>query len=610
MPVITEAQIRAKIDANIRDNTSKYITPARARDVFVSLVDYAVGLTSGGLANGGNTTGGDMTVGALDNFAFGFLTNGIQRAKFNAAGRLLVGTVTDTTTAADLVQVGGDVYGISGGNYYRLNAAAPYLQMNKASVIDGRVYAQASPAIGTYTTGAGFAFKDGASNYAAVFAKYLVSTSGIIESVGASSDAVLHAEGASGFASLVRFKEAGVADRGVMGYAAGSSAYQLRNNAATSFATGTNVFTAFANGRFAWATTTDAAVADTDNGARTFRTGEMIQNSITSPANYNRYRLYNDGVVLGHEFASGGASGGYGGGFAVKTDGTSNTTTPKRTFEIQRTKFRIGNIEDVAASFLNNTIGRMQVYHAPAGGNNDEILNIVNCTPTYPAGLYFHNYTDTARYSTSIISEYIASGGFYDAALSFFTNDNINSLKTDLKRAMTIDHRQRVNIGLCPTVGPAINGTGITFGTGMFHVKSRDATYPTIVAQMATAQTADLLQCWNASSVTIAKVDIAGTMTAKGFASDMVEKTANYTLTNGDGTVLADSTGGNITITLPTTGIPTGRIYVVKKKVAANVVSLAPSAGTIDGVSSVGLTSIYEKAIVQWDGNNWYIIGS
>jgi len=91
----------------------------------------------------------------------------------------------------------------------------------------------------------------------------------------------------------------------------------------------------------------------------------------------------------------------------------------------------------------------------------------------------------------------------------------------------------------------------------------------------------------------------------------LTTKTTNYTATYFDSTILVDSTAGNVTITLPTTNIPIGKMYVIKKMVAANTVTIDPqSSATIDGGSSISLTTQYASKQPQFDGTNYVVLNS
>jgi hypothetical protein len=87
--------------------------------------------------------------------------------------------------------------------------------------------------------------------------------------------------------------------------------------------------------------------------------------------------------------------------------------------------------------------------------------------------------------------------------------------------------------------------------------------------------------------------------------------TSNYTLTGDDNTVLANTTSGAITITLPAPGGFAGRIYTIKKIGTGgidNELTITPASGTIDGGSSYKIYNDWTYVSLQTDGSNWYII--
>ncbi len=100
--------------------------------------------------------------------------------------------------------------------------------------------------------------------------------------------------------------------------------------------------------------------------------------------------------------------------------------------------------------------------------------------------------------------------------------------------------------------------------------------------------------------------------TINGVTNALVTKTANYTATTVDCTILGNAATGNITITLPTAASVAGRFYVVKKiDSTANTVTVATtSAQTIDGQASKVLSIQYDGIQVQSDNANWVIISN
>ncbi|OGD65159.1 hypothetical protein A2215_02410 [Candidatus Berkelbacteria bacterium RIFOXYA2_FULL_43_10] len=90
------------------------------------------------------------------------------------------------------------------------------------------------------------------------------------------------------------------------------------------------------------------------------------------------------------------------------------------------------------------------------------------------------------------------------------------------------------------------------------------------------------------------------------YAVGYVAKTAAYTAGDSDSMISVDTTSGNVSIYLPSATTITGRIYTIKKIVAANTVTVDPSgAQTIDGSSTATLSSQWSYITVISDGANW-----
>jgi len=82
------------------------------------------------------------------------------------------------------------------------------------------------------------------------------------------------------------------------------------------------------------------------------------------------------------------------------------------------------------------------------------------------------------------------------------------------------------------------------------------------------------------------------------------------TLTERDGLVVADTTGGVVTLTLPAIGgAPIGQTITVKRNGGNNdVVVNAASGDKIDGGSSVTVGEAYNAVAIQSDGSQWWIV--
>lgn len=84
-------------------------------------------------------------------------------------------------------------------------------------------------------------------------------------------------------------------------------------------------------------------------------------------------------------------------------------------------------------------------------------------------------------------------------------------------------------------------------------------------------------------------------------------KTAAYTMVPGDGTVLADGSGGAFNVTLP----PhlNGRLVRVEKvDPSANLVTVLPGSGTVAGGANDQLEAQWHGATYQSDGTNWAVV--
>lgn len=120
-------------------------------------------------------------------------------------------------------------------------------------------------------------------------------------------------------------------------------------------------------------------------------------------------------------------------------------------------------------------------------------------------------------------------------------------------------------------------------------------------------------------SVAAAKTFLAGstgtansTVQVDGSLSMAIKTiTANYTATAADNTILANTSTGALTITLPSPASITGRIYTIKKIGTGGIdndLTINPASGTIDGGTSYKIYNDWTFVTLQTDGANWYII--
>jgi len=95
---------------------------------------------------------------------------------------------------------------------------------------------------------------------------------------------------------------------------------------------------------------------------------------------------------------------------------------------------------------------------------------------------------------------------------------------------------------------------------------------------------------------------------AAGLTARLHSLTGDDTLTQNHFLVKCDTSGGAITVTLPSS-MPTGKVFVIKQAGhATNAVTIATEGSeTIDGETSISLASAYGAANLMFDGSNYLV---
>lgn len=121
----------------------------------------------------------------------------------------------------------------------------------------------------------------------------------------------------------------------------------------------------------------------------------------------------------------------------------------------------------------------------------------------------------------------------------------------------------------------------------------------------------------NVANLTAQNVTSSGllqgkTLFTKSLSVGISTQTANYTLNPGnviDFAIIGDTTTASFTVTLPNVTGYTGLMYLIKKKVAINTLTIATvSAQLIDGATTQALTAQYSSLLIISDGTSWNII--
>ena len=93
-------------------------------------------------------------------------------------------------------------------------------------------------------------------------------------------------------------------------------------------------------------------------------------------------------------------------------------------------------------------------------------------------------------------------------------------------------------------------------------------------------------------------------------ALGVATKTANYTASISDHTIICNNTSGAITISLPPAAGASGRVYVIKKISGPlnDVIIDGSTTETIDGALTMTLSTQYNSVMIQTDGSNWFVL--
>lgn len=156
------------------------------------------------------------------------------------------------------------------------------------------------------------------------------------------------------------------------------------------------------------------------------------------------------------------------------------------------------------------------------------------------------------------------------------------------------------------------NGGSLTFQTGAAGTgASANGAVGTMAFNIGGANTKMFID--TTGFVGIGTVTPNSTLQVNGsFGCALVTKTANYTATSSDCNILVDSTGGVVTITLPTAVGIAGRIYNIKdwkgQSLINNITIATTSAQTIDGAATVAILTAYREVSVTSDGANWSVM--
>jgi hypothetical protein len=146
-----------------------------------------------------------------------------------------------------------------------------------------------------------------------------------------------------------------------------------------------------------------------------------------------------------------------------------------------------------------------------------------------------------------------------------------------------------------------------SFNDSVF-IQSNGTSYFVISRSIAVG-TPTLNQVLTAGGTSALSMSVGSFTSTGSFSLNQSTITASTTLTDAQTTVWANNAAA-IVVSLPTSAGRAGRIYIIKK-VSANAfaVTIDPAGTeTIDGLTTVDLTTQYDFIVIQSDGTNWFQI--
>lgn len=228
---------------------------------------------------------------------------------------------------------------------------------------------------------------------------------------------------------------------------------------------------------------------------------------------YNIIRRYADQFADGIEVVSGGASGGYDGGFRIKTRGGGGSITPIESFIIRNDKISMGYHTQYDGNGVPVYVSQVNMVSNDTTGS---LLNLWNRSNGRPIIQTFSNYSYGSGGPTMTSAVVCEADNFsYRGILSFFTNNGTWGDWNSNTRALMIDGYQNVGIGVSSNVSAVKDGIGLTLPSARLHVLASNASIPVTVFQSASSQTADLTQWKDNTGTILAKVDKDGNATVQ-----------------------------------------------------------------------------------------------
>jgi hypothetical protein len=188
--------------------------------------------------------------------------------------------------------------------------------------------------------------------------------------------------------------------------------------------------------------------------------------------------------------------------------------------------------------------------------------------------------------------------------------DNVGALRTDCTfTASTSGGTALANYRQTFTTQTSVVLTH-NAGTSAIIITCVDASSPPVVVIPQNIAYTDA----NNATVTFANsqsgactVNSSGVSTGGGLVLGIVNKSAAYTATSGDWTILCDTTAGSFSIKLEASPT-TGQTHNVKKIAAANTCTVDGNGQNIDGAATQPIAANNVNLQMQYDGTQWRVL--
>lgn len=266
----------------------------------------------------------------------------------------------------------------------------------------------------------------------------------------------------------------------------------------------------------------------------------------------------------------------------------------------------ISNSQISSCSFLDNVFYRTSAgcfFHAYVDNAYDNMVALYSTnesSPTWKLGLKSYSTSFSGQPDAGYVKGNNGSAGIYatdqNYALINYTN------------GFWVNHRNLDIFNVSKLTGS--------------YVYNQTPSVTAFTVQGAAAQAGNLQEWETYTSSVVASVSPSGqiycqsikfsgdnSVQTRAYSENYRNITATASIAITDDVVFADTSTGNIILTMPTAVNNGGKRIIIKRKNGSNSLTVSTSSGqTIDGSSSITIPYNYQSVTLVSDNTNWYII--